>query len=212
MNRKALIALATEAARDPSRASKVAAWIADELRAQQQAGETATPEGYLYQGAHEWLIQADSLVVEPLTGGPPITSSTNPYIPLRTPFDALIIGVSGWALPAPVAESNTQAFLAANLASADDGRDLFSVSIGVDGQASFGTDGNDQLMFPASTVVGTRLNPRAMAWTVRRNQIIQAKFRNITNLYLDGVSSEVMPQLELQTAAICFTVLNLGSP
>lgn len=211
MNRNALIALATEAARDPSRASKVAAWIADELRDQQKAGETATPDGYLYQGAHEWLIQAENLVVEPLTGGSPITATTNPYIPLRTPFDALIIGVSGWALPAPATESNSQAFVAASLASADDGRDLFSLSIGIDGQASFGTDGNDQLMFPASTVVGTRLNPRAMAWTVRRNQIIQAKFRNITNLYLDGVSSEVMPSPVLQ-AAICFTLLNLGSP
>lgn len=214
MDRNSLIALATEAARDPSRASRLAAWIADELRQQKAAGETATPPGYLYQGAFEWIITARDLPVEPLTGGPPITGSSNPYIPLRVPFDGLIIGMSGWASARPVAPDNDEALVAAELASAEDGRDLFSVSIAIDGQASFGTDGHDQLMFPASCVLGTRLHPRAMAWTVRRNQVLQAKFRNITNVYLDGVGGEdpTLEQLIVGQACVGFTVLNLGSP
>lgn len=213
MDRNSLISIATEAARDPSKASKIAAWIADELRAQKAAGETSTPPGYLYAGAFEWLIQTENLAVEPLTGGPPMTGSSNPYIPLRVPFDGLIIGQYGWAIAkSSGANADAQALIAANLPQAEDGRDLFSVSIGTDGQASFGSDGTEQLMFPASVVVGTRLHPRAMAWTVRRNQIIQAKFRNITNVYLDGFSSDAVPPLVLASAGIGFTVINLGSP
>lgn len=212
MDRSSLIAIAVDAARDPSRAARLASLIADELRQQKAAGETNTPDGYLYQGAFEWIVTAENLAVEPLTGGPSITTSNNPFVPLKVPFDGLIIGASGWAIARPVADSTTQAAVAAQLASAEDSRDLFSVVLGVDGQIQFGTDGHDPMMYPASCVVGTRLHPRPMAWTVRRNQVIQAKFRNITNVYLDGLTSDTMPQLVLAEACIGFTVLNLGSP
>lgn len=211
MNRNSLIALATEAARDPSRAARLAAWIVDELRNQRAAGETATPEGYLYQGAFEWVLTAQDLVVEPLTGGPDITSTVNPFIPLRVPFDGLIVGMSGWAVARPSTAATDQAVVAAKLASAEDGRDLFSLVLGMDGQVQFGTDGHTPLMFPASCVVGTRLHPRIGAWTVRRNQVIQAKFRNITNVYLDGLVDGTIHPMVVD-ASIGFTVLNLGSP
>jgi hypothetical protein len=211
VNRNSLIALATDAARDPSRAARLAAWIADELRAQKAAGETATPEGYLYQGAFEWVITAEDLAIEPLTGGPDITSSVNPFIPLRVPFDALIVGMSGWAVARPSTLDTAQAVVAAELASAEDGRDLFSLVLGMDGQIQFGTDGHNPLMFPASCVVGTRLHPRIAAWTVRRNQVIQAKFRNMTNLYLDGINGDTLHTMVVD-ASVGFTVLNLGSP
>jgi hypothetical protein len=213
MNRQQLVALATEGARDPSRASRIAAWIADELRRQAAAGETAVPDGYLYQGAFEWVVTAQNVAVEPLSTVA-LTNSLNPYIPLRVPFDGLIIGMQGWAEPAstPGEAALNQQFIAAYLASADDSRDLFSVSIAIDGQASFGTDGNDQLMFPASVVVGSRLHPRPMAWTVRRNQLLQVKVRNITNVPLDGVDPSVMAPVILKTVNVGFSVLNLGSP
>lgn len=215
MTRDQLIALALEGERDPSRASTIAKWICDELRQQAKQGGTSTPPGYIYAGAQEWIVTANNLAVESLTTVP-LSTSLNEYIPLRVPFDALILGVQGWAEPlstpgegsAPV----NQQFLAASLPSAEDSRDLFSVSIGIDGQVSFGTDGNRQLMFPASVVVGTRLHPRPMAWTVRRNQLIQAKFRNISNVYLDGVDPQVMAAVVLRSASIGFSVLNLGSP
>jgi hypothetical protein len=219
VNRESLIALANEAARDPSRAARIAGWIADELRDQAKLGETATPGGYLYAGSHEWIIKAQDLQVEPLPSPDqpnvgPITSSINSFIPLKTPFDALIVGMYGWAEPTPTAGADApdELALVASLANAEDSRDLFSLAIGTDGQASFGTDGTDQLMFPASTVVGTRMHPRIGAWTVRRNQLIQARFRNITNVPLDGISSEVLNPIILKIAAVGFTVLNLGAP
>lgn len=212
MDRSDLIRIAADAARDPSKAARIAAWIADELRKERSAGETDPPPGYLYAGAFEWSIQVENLAVEPLTGGPPITGSTNPYLPLRVPFDGLIVGMYGWAVARPTTNVDAQVAVAQALASAEDGRDLFSLSIGTDGQASFGTDGHDQLMFPASSVVGTRLHPRPMAWTVRRNEVLQAKFRNITNVYLSGFTNDILPQLVLSRVGVGFTVLNLGSP
>ena len=215
-NRETLVKLAADAARDPSRAARLAGYIADELRQIAEAGETAVPPGYLYAGAFEWLLSTENLEVEPLsgTGAVPITQSGNQYVQLRIPFDALIVGVSGWAEPVSTAGSGAvnEQFIAASLASAQDSRDLFTVSLAIDGQASFGTDGFNQLMWPASTVVGTRLLPRPMAWAVRRNSLLQAKFRNVTNVYLDGVSTEVMHAVILKKVFIGYTVLNLGRP
>jgi hypothetical protein len=213
MNRQQLVALALEGDRDPSRSSRIAAWIADELRRQAAAGETAVPDGYLYQGSFEWVITAQNVAVESLSTVP-LTSSLNPFLPLRVPFDGLVIGVQGWAEPAstPGEAALNQQFVAANLASAEDSRDLFSVVLGLDGQVQFGTDGNEPLMFPASVVLGTRTHPRPMAWTLRRNQLLQAKVRNITNVPLDGVDPAVMSPVILKTINIGFTVLNLGSP
>lgn len=213
MNRQAMIQWASMGARDPSQASTIAKWIADALREEAKQGETHTPPGYLYQGAFEWVLSVSNIQVESLTTTP-LTSSSNPYVPFRVPFDALIQSVHGWAEPVatPGESAVNQQFLAANLSTAEESRDLFSLSIGIDGQASFGTDGNNQLMFPASTVVGTRLHPRPMAWTVRRNQLIQAKFRNITNVPLDGVASNIMAPVILKNIYLVFTALNLGSP
>lgn len=207
-----MIALALKGARDPSQASACAKWIADALREEARKGETDTPPGYLYQGAFEWVLTASNVAVEPFTT--PLTKSSNEPVPFRVPFDALIQSVHAWAEPVatPGESALNQQFLATQLCTAEESRDLFSLSIGIDGQASFGTDGNAQLMFPASTVVGTRLHPRPMAWTVRRNQLIQATFRNITNVPLDGVSSQVMAPVILKNIYLVFSALNLGSP
>jgi hypothetical protein len=213
--------LATEAARDPSRASRIYAYLAEVLQEEIDAGAAGHPPRYIYAPGHQWIIQVRDLDPEPLptpTGfqAAPITQSFTPAIPFRVPFDALLLGVSGWALPEPTQIDGviTVAALSAaqTLASADAGRDLFTTSIGLDGQITFGTDGHDQLMFPASTVVGTRLKPRVLGWTIRRNQILQVKFRNITNAPLGGVAPTVVAPLRLAEASLNFHALNLEMP
>jgi hypothetical protein len=213
--------LATEIARDPSRASRLCSYLAEVIQEEIDAGAAGHPPGYIYAPGHQWIVKVIDLDPEPLPttdvpNAAPITSSFAPAIPFRVPFDALLLGVSGWALPEPtpidgVISVNALA-AAQQLSSAADGRDLFTTSIGLDGQITFGTDGRDQLMFPASTVVGTRLRPRVLGWTVRRQQILQVKFRNITNAPLGGVASSVVAPLRLSEASLNFHALNLEMP
>jgi hypothetical protein len=222
MSRDTWLAIANEAARDPSRAGRLNAFLLDLVREAKKNGGDATPPGYLYSAAHQWVVRVRGLDPEPLPtaafpGRTPITASALDAVPLRTPFTALIIGVCGWALPqaSPDAQGVVdvgQQIVSQFLSTAGAGRDLFSVSFGLDGQVTFGTDGRDVRMFPASTVVGTRLVPRQMAWTVRRNQTIQVKFRNITNVPLEDTTALQTTPIRLAEAAVNFFALNLERP
>jgi len=223
VSRDVWLAIANEAARDPSRAARLNALLLDLVREAKEQGGDSTPPGYLYAAAHQWIVRVRDLDPEPLPTAAfpartPITASALDAIPFRTPFTALIVGVCGWALARGGPDPTTgvvdlgEHILAQVLPTAEAGRDLFSVSIGLDGQVTFGSDGRDVRMFPASCVVGTRLVPRAMAWTVRRNQIIQVKFRNITNVPLENVTPLVTRPLRLAEAAVNFFALNLERP
>jgi hypothetical protein len=223
MNRDAILALANEAARDPSRAARLASLIADELAAEDGGGPLSrAPAAYFYAPAHQWLIQAQGLVVEPLPTDQnpqamPITQTANVAIPLRVPFDAILLGGAAWSQPTaqPVQNATTVSLgdvtNANGLSNSIDGRDLFSLQIGIDGQTWFSSDGRDPMLFPASTIMGSRLRPRAMAWTVRRNSIIQAKFRNVCNVPLDGVPTTAITPPVL-SCAVAFYALNLEAP
>jgi hypothetical protein len=222
-SRDVALSLANEAARDPSRAGRIAALILAELEDWKASGETAVPAGYLYAAAHQWIVTARNLDPEPLPDPThpiraPITSGVLEPIPFPVPFDALIIGVCGWCQPQAQPRDNETTvnvedmLISGLISTAEGARDLFTVLIGLDGQVTFGTDGRNPLMVPASTVVGTRLVPRAMAWTVRRNQRITVKFRNITNVPLDGISTAVVGPIRLSEASVNFFALNLERP
>ncbi len=220
MSRDLWQALAREAANDPSRAPGIAKYLSDMMRAAEASGGQL-PAGYVYEGAYQFVIQAENLAPEVLsTPGDiraPITRSIQPFIPLRVPFDMLIMGFGGWAQPEAIPQDQTDLTLnelgaVYLLGCAQSNRDLFSVELGLDGQVSFGTNGRDELMFPAACVVGARDKPRAAAWTVRRNQIIRARFRNITNVWLDGLDAAILQPVHLSTAAIALYALNLEAP
>lgn len=221
MSRELWQSLAREAARDPSRAPRIAGYLTDLLRAARSTGGRL-PDGYVYAGAYQFVIQAENLAVEPLPtdadpNRAPITSTSNNFIPLRVPFDMLIMGIGGWAQPQGIPQDQSTLVFdeldaVNNISCSPSSRDLFSVEIGLDGQVNFGTDGRNRFMFPASVVVGARNRPRAAAWTVRRNQIIQTRFRNITNVFLDGVDPSILIAPNLVTAAVAYYALNLEAP
>lgn len=206
--------IADEAARDPSRAAPLARYLAELLRGAQQSRDGRQPNGYVYAGAHTWIAEREDLAVEPLP--PPetavgITSSATPRIPIKVPFDALVMGVAGWCIPdfrQITSEGGGNLALAA-LSQSADYRDFFSVRWGLDGEVWFGTDGEQDLMAPAAVVVGSRRSPRPLAWTVRRNQRIMVQFRNILNAY-QVPSTPTTPNL--RRVALAFYVLNLEAP
>ena len=178
----------------------------------------SAPTGYLYAGAHNFTARTRQLAVEPLPedaipGGPPgvpIFTTNTGAIDIRVPFDSFIYAVSGYAIPDGSVEADLESFLL--LPTAVDGRDLFSVEWGLDGQVTFMTDGHRRLMFPASTCVGSRLVPRQMGWTVRRNQTINVRFRSLVNAITtaDIWAEEEFPVLA--EAGITFHVVNVGAP
>lgn len=222
MLRSYIQALAADAAADPSRARDIAGHIA-RILADAESNGGDLPEGYMYSGAHTWEIQADNVVVEPVgtpsvPTGLPLTETSNQPIPLKVPFDGLIMGIAGWAQPqAAHTEDETSVSLSAVRASfclsrVIDFRDMFSVEIGLDGTTTFGTDGNDRMLYPASTVVGSRLSPRPTAWTVRRNQRLQARFRNVSNVWLQDIATSYFVPPVLSKIVIAFYVLNLEAP
>lgn len=216
-DRMVWIAQLRKAVRDPSIAKPIAAMVRDQMQAAAANGGVV-PEGYIYHGAHHWLAQVRDLEVEELPDAqnprrPQITNTTNEPIPIKVPFDCLIMGVAGWAiadLGPPF--TGTTPFLSC----AQDGRDLFSCDWELDGQADFSTNGRTRLMFPASTTVGTRNRPRPMAWMLRRNQTIGVRFRSLVNIKLPPVA-ELPVEFDgeypvLRRASVAFIALNLGSP
>jgi hypothetical protein len=215
MDRELWLSLAAEAARDPSQASRIAGWLSEELRRARAEGEASPVPGYLYAGAHRWIARVAGLETEPLPptpGAPPITGSSNEPIEIKTSFDGFIFGVSGWAVATPKGDDQGEIDpadleLAELLSCARDGRDLFSVELGLDGQITFGTDGRVRLMQPASVVMGAGLSPRALGWTVRRNQIITTRFRNLTNIITENLA--VPSDRFLLTAEVTYHVINM---
>lgn len=216
MDRETWLSLAADAARDPSQASRIAAWLGDELRRARAAGEAESVPGYLYAGAHRWISRVSGLLPEPLPpalGAPPLTGSSNEPIEIRTSFDGLVFAASGWAVATPVPIDGVitpERLEAAELLScARDGRDLFTIEIGLDGAITFGTDGRVRLMQPGSVVLGSALSPRMLAWTLRRNQILTTRIRNVTNVVTENLPS--LGDFSL-TVEVTYHVINMERP
>lgn len=206
-------AIANEAARDPSRAAVLAKVIVAELQAIVDGGETATPSGYLYAPAHNFIVEVNELEVESLANVP-LTGTANGRVNFKIPFDCLIVGVAGWAQVESTGRTEESPTLddqatAMQFSSAEESRDLFSVTWGLDGQILFSTDGFDPQMYPASITVGTRKRPRRMAWSLRRNQTLNVQFRNLTNVLTDGLAASVFGPVILSKVALSFQALNL---
>lgn len=210
MSREILLSLASEAARDPSRAAPIARYMAELLK-EAENSEGQIPLGYLYAGAHKFLAIAEDVAVEPLLepGSAPITNTRNLPIEIRIPFDVLIIGVAGWAMLDWTQRDSVAAVVnAAGTSQAVDFRDFFAVDWELDGRVSFTTDGRQRLMTPAAVSVGTQLRPRALAWTLRRNQVISVRFRNLINAFT-GVDVD---NPNLRRVSLAFYALNLEAP
>jgi len=217
--RDLLIEASARAVREPQHAPHWSRVILETLTAMEALENGASaPTGYLYAGAHNFTARTRQLAVEPLPedaipGGPPgvpINTTNSGAIDIRVPFDSFIYGVSGYALPAFDSQGDLDAALL--LTTATDGRDLFSVEWGLDGQVTFMTDGHNRLMFPASTCVGTRLVPRQMGWAVRRNQTINVRFRSLVNAI---TTAEIWDEEQfplIAEAGITFHVVNTGAP
>lgn len=221
MDRDQWASWAEQAARDPSTAQRIARELARELRQALAEGD-GDPPGYVYAGAHQWILSAQDVEPEPVPdpSNPdrfPVTTTSNPEVTIVVPFNALIMGVAGWCtITPPVPDEGSyseQDLRIVNLLScAEDGRDLFSTIIMVDGRQMLGTDGDTDLMFPASCVVGTRTRPRPLAWRVQTNQKLQCKFRNLTNLVLSPSVTNDLGLPVLRKVALAFYALNLDGP
>ena len=223
LNRSALLALVDEAARDPSIARRrlelVVAMVGEEMR----RGDFAMPPGYIYSGAHTWLAPFDAVVPEPLPAAgttvpqrDPLSNTANPTQPIEVPFDALILGVSGWCSPRIPAEASTNALVGGllGMGAEPEGRDLFSVGWNLDGNTHFITDGYVSQLEPAAAVVGTRTAPRALGWLVQRKDTINVRVRNLTNVAVPFAWYVEQPEpygWELDIW-IAFTALNLERP
>ena len=208
--------IADEAARDPSRAGPLSRYLAELLRGAQGSRDGRQPAGYVYQPAHTWLAIADDVAAEPLpppATRPQIFESANPRLQIKVPFDALVMGVAGWCIPdfnqVTGLNGSTANVALAALSQAEDFRDFFAVRWGLDGEVWFGTDGEQDMMAPAAVVLGSRRHPRALAWTLRRNQRIMVQFRNLLNAYQVPAAEETP---NLKRIAIAFYALNLEAP
>lgn len=213
-NRELWSSIAHGMAEDPSRAARDADYLATLLEEASATGEARFPPGYQYAGAHTFHAIADDLAVQPLDNPDlPITSTGSRPIPIKIPFDCLIQGVGGWAFPIFNGAGNESQFnvLAAeqSLSSAIDNRDLFSTAFLLDGDPHFVGNGEESLLAPASTVIGSRNSPRPMAWTLRRGQILSVLFRNIWNVPVPALTVFPYPKLR---AVVEFHALNVGPP
>lgn len=190
LNRSALLALADEAARDPSGSRRLLELASSMLQQQMQRGDYAMPTGYIYAGAHTWIASFEQVLPEPLPdatdpvpGRNDLTNTANGAQIIEVPFDALILGVSGWASPSidtTLSDSEQEGVLL--MSTNPEGRDLFSVDWNLNGKVYYSTDGRVDLMQPAAAVLGTRTLPRSLGWVVQRNARINVRVRNVTNV------------------------------
>lgn len=215
MDRQTWVSLANQAARDPSRASQIAKVLLDKIDTEGRTADVA-PDGYLYAGADTFIARTRNLVVESLQSqsnptGVPIWTSAAAAIPIKIPFDCWIYGVAGWAQTQTPVTGTSQLTAHPNVATSAplcaDGRDLFACDLGLDGLITFGTDGRGAKMLPASSIVGTRLRPRRMSWTLRRNQVINVRFRNLWNAIVPAMPAGVEFPV-LAEAAVAFYVVD----
>jgi len=223
-HRATLSTLAHHAANDPAHASVYARVVLDQIAAwKAEGGEPQTPPGYLYAGARSIVVRADRLAVEPLPEEPPaigggpggvaITTTGNDFVQAKMPVDALIYGVSGYAIPNVLLNDNGAQILDTGelfaFSAASDGRDLFSAQWNVDGETQFTTDGTNSFMTPAAALVGTRLRPRALAWKLKRDQTIGVRFRNLYNAIVGRTEEQPDGIAPTINCALVFYALDL---
>jgi hypothetical protein len=221
-NRSALLALVDEAARDPSAARRLLELAATMLRNEAQRGAYAEPPGYIYAGAHTWIATFENLPPEPLPtaadpvpGRLPLTNTANAAQVVEVPFDALILGVSGWAaseIDETRALDDTEGILL--MSSNPEGRDLFAVEWNLNARLYYSTDGKNNLLEPAAAVLGTRTRPRPLGWLVQRNDEINVRCRNTTNVAVPFAFYDQQPEPYGWpiTVEVGFHVLNLERP
>ena len=189
--RSQLLALVDQAAADPSSARRLlqqAQLIVDqELRTDQ-----LPPNGYVYAGAETLVAKFDRVEVEPIPDPDsplvrPLSQTTNDPRLVKIPFDMLIQGVSAWAIPIlPTGVDNVLLKGILEMGANANGRDLFSVAWGIDGDNLFCTDGERSHLEPAACMVGTRENPRPLCWMPKRGRILNVWVRNLTNVVMQA--------------------------
>jgi len=196
MSRPRLLALVDQAAEDPSSARRLLQ-EAQVLVDQELRTERLPPDGYVYAGAETLIAKFDRVQVEPLPDEDnpqirPLSQTSNDPREIKIPFDFLAEGVSAWAIPilptwADISELKGIAEMGANT----DGRDLFSLSWGLDGDNLYTSDGWRSHLEPAASLVGPRRRPRPLCWQLTRGRIINVWVRNLTNaLNPTGFASE----------------------
>lgn len=216
-SRARLLALAQQAADDPSGARRLleqaAAIVDHELRT-----AALPPDGYVYAGAHTLVAVFDELQVEDLPDPDhpeirPLTATVNRPQQLKVPFDCIILGVSGWATPKlPVGPSEIQLNGLTEMGASPDGRDLFAIMWSTDGRTDYSTDGRTDMLEPAAAVLGTRRNPRPLAWQPGRGTLINVHARNLTNVINPTGFSEGLDPGWTLTVAVEFHLVNLETP
>lgn len=213
--------LADRATNDTAFAPEAARILAHELRQAAQRTAAPTPRDYVYHGVHHLIVRTRDLEPEPLpefnaqgellTPGVQITRTGNQPVPVRIPFNCIVEGVFGYAVPQATDDDGSEIapFL---LGAAPDYRDLFAVRWGLDGDIWYSSNGNDEQLIPASVAVGTQRFPRTLAWPVSRQRTLNVQFRNITNAYLQALDPEVRPTFVLSEAALVFQLLKVDPP
>ena len=215
--RTRLLALAQQAAADPSggrRLLEQAAAIVD----QELQTAALPPDGYVYAGAHTLVAMFDELLVEDLPDPDhpeirPLTATVNRPQQVKVPFNCIILGVSGWAIPhLPTELTAVQLNGLLEMGASPDGRDLFAVMWSTDGRTDYSTDGRTERLEPAAAVLGTRRNPRPLAWQPGRDTLINVYARNLTNVVSPTAISEGFDPGWALTVAVEFHLVNLETP
>lgn len=187
--RSRLLALVDQAAADPSSARRLLQQ-AQLLVDQELRTEQLPPNGYVYAGAMTLVAKFDRVEVEPVPDPDnplirPLSQTTNDPQLVKVPFDMLIEGVSAWAIPVlPTWADATQLKGILEMGVAKNGRDLFAIQWGIDGDNLFCTDGERSHLEPAACMVGTRENPRPLCWMPKRGRILNVWVRNLTNVLM----------------------------
>lgn len=220
--RGALLSIVEQATRDPSSARRLLEMASTLVDQELSRGDSAASSGYVYAGAHTWPavfenVRPEALPVPEDPRGPPLHTTRNQPQTIRVPFDCLIQGVSGWAIPRiPFVTGETTLATAMLLVNGDpDGRDLFSVGLGIDGsEKDFLTTGREgALVEPAVAILGTRRRPRPLAWTPQRGTLINVFIRNLTNVAVPSIVYEGQEEAGWPIdVTVEFHALNLETP
>lgn len=202
LNRSALLALVDESARDPSGSRRLLELAGSMLQQQMQRGDYAMPPGYIYAGAHTWIASFENLqpeptpdATDPVPGRNDLTGTATRPQTIEVPFDALILGASGWAvskIESDRTDDERNGML--GLSSNADGRGLFAVQWDLNGKLHYVTDGRVDLLEPAAALLGTRTLPRPLGWVVERDDLINVYVRNLTNVVVPFAFYQDQPE------------------
>jgi len=214
MDRKVALEAARAAHANPAHAQQWAEVVLRALRDPSAGMTKAVPPGYLYAGSHNLIARRDNFGPEALPENAqgalvgPIGWTSSQPVTIKVPFDVAIEAVSAWAIP--IIEGSSPDLSTQLISSARDGRDLFSVAWGINGQSVNFTTGDTPLMIPACSACGTRQVPKDMYWELQRNDVIQVWFRNITNALVASAFGE---ENEIRlNAVVCFRAINKDGP